>query len=43
MGDIPLSYYETDKTITICRKTFPSLRASVMRDFFEILRSQRPV
>lgn len=27
------------KTITICRKTFPSLRASVMRDFFEILRS----
>ena len=29
---------ETDKTITICRKTFPSLRASVMRDFFDILR-----
>ena len=29
----------TDKTITICRKTFPSLRASVMRDFFDILRS----
>lgn len=28
-----------DKTITICRKTFPSLRASVMRDFFEILRN----
>jgi phage terminase large subunit len=27
------------KTITICRKTFPSLRASVMRDFFEILRT----
>ena len=25
------------KTITICRKTFPSLRASVMRDFFSIL------
>jgi phage terminase large subunit len=24
--------------ITICRKTFPSLRASVMRDFFQILR-----
>tara|TARA_Y100000114_G_C11737708_1_gene317179 strand:- start:210 stop:1373 length:1164 start_codon:yes stop_codon:yes gene_type:complete len=23
--------------ITICRKTFPSVRASVMRDFFEIL------
>ncbi len=27
------------KTITICRKTFPALRASVMRDFFEILRN----
>lgn len=27
-----------DKIITICRKTFPSLRASVMRDFFDILR-----
>lgn len=25
------------KTITICRKTYPSLRATVMRDFFEIL------
>lgn len=25
------------QTITICRKTFPSVRASVMRDFFEIL------
>ena len=23
--------------ITVCRKTFPALRASVMRDFFEIL------
>ena len=30
---------ESNKTITICRKTFPSLRASVMRDFFEILRA----
>ena len=28
-----------NKTITICRKTFPSVRASVMRDFIEILRS----
>ena len=28
-----------NKTITICRKTFPALRASVMRDFIEILRS----
>lgn len=32
------SYQHTDKVITICRKTFPSLRASVMRDFMEILR-----
>ena len=32
------SYKESDKVITICRKTFPSLRASVMRDFFDILR-----
>ena len=34
-------YYSTnneDKTVTICRKTFPSLRASVMRDFLEILK-----
>lgn len=28
----------TGKTITICRKTYPSLRASSMRDFFDILR-----
>lgn len=27
-----------DKTITICRKTFPALRASSMRDFFDILK-----
>ena len=27
----------TGKILTIARKTFPSLRASVMRDFFEIL------
>jgi phage terminase large subunit len=26
------------KTITICRKTYPSLRASAMRDFFDILK-----
>jgi len=26
------------KTITICRKTFPALRASSMRDFFDILK-----
>lgn len=28
----------TGKTITVCRKTYPSLRASSMRDFFDILR-----
>tara|TARA_R110000822_G_scaffold145919_11_gene284868 strand:- start:730 stop:1878 length:1149 start_codon:yes stop_codon:yes gene_type:complete len=28
----------TGKTITVCRKTFPALRATVMRDFIEILR-----
>jgi phage terminase large subunit len=27
-----------NKIITICRKAFPSLRASVMRDFLDILR-----
>lgn len=27
-------------TFTICRKTFPALRASVMRDFFEILEKE---
>lgn len=29
----------TKKTVTICRKTFPALRATVMRDFLEILRT----
>ena len=28
----------TDKTITICRKTFPAVRGSVMRDFLDILK-----
>lgn len=28
----------TGKTVTICRNTFPALRATVMRDFFEILK-----
>ena len=28
---------ETGKRLTICRKTMPSLKQSVMRDFFEIL------
>lgn len=32
------SVQNSGKVITICRKTFPSLRASVMRDFFQILR-----
>lgn len=27
------------KTITVCRKTFPALRSSVMRDFIDILKS----
>ena len=30
---------ETGHTITICRKTYPALRSSSMRDFFEILRT----
>jgi phage terminase large subunit len=29
---------QTGKTITICRKTYPSLRSTSMRDFFEILK-----
>ena len=28
-----------NKIVTVCRKTFPALRSSVMRDFIEILRS----
>ena len=28
----------TDKIITVCRKTFPSLRATVLRDFMGILK-----
>lgn len=28
----------TGKTITICRKTYPALRSSSMRDFFDILK-----
>ena len=37
---IILHYSTSNKgmVVTICRKAFPSLRASVMRDFFEILR-----
>ena len=29
----------TDKTITIVRKTFPAVRGTVMRDFFDILKT----
>ena len=29
----------TGKTVTICRKTFPALRSSVMRDFIDILKT----
>ena len=28
----------SNKTITICRKTYPALRATVLRDFINILR-----
>ena len=31
----------TCKIITICRKSFPSLRATVMRDFFDILKTHK--
>jgi len=37
-------YYCTNqkgKIITICRKTFPSLRATVMRDFLQILKNHQ--
>jgi phage terminase large subunit len=36
-----LSYcsQNTDKTITIVRKTFPAVRGTVMRDFFDILKT----
>ena len=34
-------YSNTKKTITICRKTFPAVRGTVMRDFFEILKTNK--
>lgn len=39
---VELAWKNKDKglVITICRKTFPSLRASAMRDFFTIVESQ---
>lgn len=32
------AFKNTGKTITICRKTYPALRSSSMRDFFDILK-----
>ncbi|MCP3654353.1 MAG: PBSX family phage terminase large subunit, partial [Herbaspirillum sp.] len=32
---------KTGKTITICRKTFPAVRSSVMRDFLDILKQYK--
>jgi len=34
---IELCHKNTGLVVTICRKTFPALRATAMRDFFEIL------
>ena len=34
-------YSNTKKTITICRKTFPAVRGTVMRDFLEILKTNQ--
>ena len=33
------AYEETDNVFTVARKTLTALKASAMRDFFEILRS----
>ena len=42
LGLIEFAWKNKDKGlyITICRKTFPSLRASSMRDFFQILEKE---
>jgi hypothetical protein len=37
---IELCHKNTGLVITICRKTFPALRATAMRDFFEILNKE---
>ena len=37
---IELCYKNSGLVITICRKTFPALRATAMRDFFEILNNE---
>jgi len=34
-------YDQNGKTITICRKTFPAVRGTVMRDFFDILKKHK--
>ena len=34
-------YANTKKTITICRKTFPAVRGTVMRDFLDILKTNQ--
>jgi len=38
---IELAYKNQGLVITICRKTFPALRATAMRDFFEILNREQ--
>jgi phage terminase large subunit len=37
---IELCYKNSGLVVTICRKTFPALRATAMRDFFEILENE---
>jgi hypothetical protein len=37
---IELCHKNTGLVITICRKTYPALRATAMRDFFEILNKE---
>lgn len=38
---VELCYHNTGQVITIARKTFPALRATAMRDFFEILEQEQ--
>ena len=37
---VELCYKNSGLVVTICRKTFPALRATAMRDFFEILENE---
>tara|TARA_R110002074_G_scaffold139013_1_gene284432 strand:- start:1103 stop:2254 length:1152 start_codon:yes stop_codon:yes gene_type:complete len=37
---IEFCYHNTGQVITIARKTFPALRATAMRDFFELLNNE---